>query len=93
MPSEGCERCIVLQAHEQLAAARARIEELEVDLAAAEEARDELVYHLSPKKPPRPAGSPAPKASQDQLRAALKVGPIAFCDRATAKYHASSETM
>ncbi len=52
---------------------RARIQDLEVDLAAAEGARDEFVYHLSPKKPPRPAGSPAPKANADQLRAALKV--------------------
>ncbi|KAA6424646.1 MAG: hypothetical protein FRX49_05314 [Trebouxia sp. A1-2] len=56
----------------ELAAVRARIQDLEVDLAAAEGARDEFVYHLSPKKPPRPAGSPAPKASADQLRAALK---------------------
>ena len=29
---------------------------------------------LSPKKAPRPAGSPAPKATESQLRAALKVG-------------------
>ena len=64
---------MALQANADLAAARARIQELEANLAAAEGARDEFVYHLSPKKPPRPAGSPAPKASPDQLRAALKV--------------------
>ena len=40
---------------------------------AAEEARDEFVDLLSPKKAPRPAGSPAPKATETQLRAALKV--------------------
>ena len=64
---------MLLQVDMEVAAVRARILDLEVDLAAAEGARDEFVYHLSPKKPPRPAGSPAPKANADQLRAALKV--------------------
>ena len=64
-----------MQATQELAAVRARTDELQAELAAAEATRDELVYHLSPKKPPRPAGSPAPKASADQLRAALKVTP------------------
>lgn len=62
-----------LQVDSELAAARSHIQDLEADLAAAEGARDEFVYHLSPKKPPRPAGSPAPKANADQLRVALKV--------------------
>lgn len=59
----------------QVATAVARTEELERELEAAVATRDEFVYHLSPHKqrPPLPLGSPAPKASQDQLRAALKV--------------------
>lgn len=67
-----------LQVDRELAAARSHIQDLEADLAAAEMARDEFVYHLSPKKPPRPAGSPAPKANPDQLRVALKVCLQAF---------------
>ena len=69
----GCKMRMPLQADKESAAARAHIQHLEADLAAAEGARDEFVYHLSPKKPPRPAGSPAPKADADQLRVALKV--------------------
>ena len=64
---------ILVQANSALAVAEASIDELQQQLIAAEEARDEFVDLLSPKKAPRPAGSPAPKATETQLRAALKV--------------------
>lgn len=64
---------VSVQAAEALAAAEARADEVQQQLTAAEEARDEFVDLLSPKKAPRPAGSPAPKATESQLRAALKV--------------------
>ena len=64
---------VVVQASDALAVAEAHAEELQQQLTAAEEARDEFVHLLSPKKAPRPAGSPAPKATESQLRAALKV--------------------
>ena len=62
-----------MQTGNALAVAQANIDELQQQLTAAEEARDEFVDLLSPKKAPRPAGSPAPKATESQLRAALKV--------------------
>lgn len=64
---------LMLQAKDALAVAQANIDELQQQLTAAEEARDEFVDLLSPKKAPRPPGSPAPKATESQLRAALKV--------------------
>lgn len=68
----------LVQASDALAVAQANIDELQQQLTAAEEARDEFVDLLSPKKAPRPAGSPAPKATESQLRAALKVCPFHF---------------
>lgn len=64
---------LMLQAKDALAVAQANIDELQQQLTAAEEARDEFVDLLSPKKAPGPPGSPAPKATESQLRAALKV--------------------
>lgn len=67
-----------LQAQKALSSAQATISELEHELEAAVAARDEFVYHLSPHKQrsPLPLGSPAPRASQKQLRAALKVSAV-----------------